>query len=326
MIAATHLQILSAYAVFFFWMLAERLGLPLPAGPFLVAAGTLAGTGRIKLGVALVLVGAASLVGDLVWYEVGRRLGTRALGLLCRISMEPDSCVRRSENFFERYGPYSLLVAKFIPGLRTAAPPLAGALGMPRRRFVSYDVLGALLWAAAYLGTGYVFAGRLEQIAAYVFQTSGLLAATAVVGALGIYVGGKYVRRWRVLRQLQGPRITPEELKQRMESGEPLAIVDLRHTLDFLASPYLIPGAIRIPLEKLELRQQEIPRGREVVLYCTCPNEASSARARLLLRQQGIAEARVLAGGFHGWRELGLPLEPYDWDSAPADAPKALHG
>lgn len=318
---AAQLQILGAYVVFFLWTLAGRLGLPLPAGPFLVAAGTLAKTGRMSLAIALALVGAASLAGDVLWYELGRRLGSKVLGWLCHISLQPDSCVRRSENFFAKHGPPSLLVAKFLPGLSTVAPTLAGSLGVSRRRFVFYDSLGALLWGAAYLGTGYVFSDRLEQVASYVFQSSSLLAAAALLAALATYLGGKYVRRRRLLRRLQVPRITPEDLKQRLESGEPLAIVDLRHPLDFLASPYLIPRAIRIPLEELDLRHQEIPRDRDVVLYCTCPTEASSARALLLLRQRGIWRASALIGGFHKWRHQGYPLQPYDFDSAPATAP-----
>lgn len=195
---AAHLQILGAYVVFFLWTLAGRLGLPLPAGPFLVAAGTLAKTGRMSLAIALILVGAASLAGDVLWYELGRRLGSRVLGWLCRISLEPDSCVQRSENFFAKHGPASLLVAKFLPGLSTVAPSLAGSLGVSRRRFVFYDTLGALLWGAAYLGTGYVLSDRLEQIAAYVFGTSSLLAVALLLAALTIYVGGKYARRRRM--------------------------------------------------------------------------------------------------------------------------------
>ncbi len=194
---------------------------------------------------------------------------------------------------------------------------------MSRWRFVFYNSLGALLWGAVYLGTGYVFSDRLEQAAAYIFKTSGLLAVAVVMGALGLYVARKYAQRRRLLRRLRVSRITPEELRLRLERGDPVAIVDLRHPLDFLVAPYRIFGAIRIPLEELELRHQEIPRDRDVVFYCSCPNEASSARAMLLLRQRGIHRAHALAGGFHQWRDQGFPLEPGDLASVPLPSSKA---
>jgi membrane protein DedA with SNARE-associated domain len=256
------------YLVIFGWVFLEQVGLPLPAIPVLFAAGALAGAGRLSLPLALALAVVAALAGDLIWYEIGRRKGGRVLNFLCRISLEPDSCVRNTEAVFARHGARSLLVAKFLPGLGTAAPPLAGIFRMRLPRFLLFDGLGAVLWAGAFVVLGYLFSGHLERMA----TTAGRLGAwvlVLLVGALGAYVLGKYIRRRRFIRKLRVARITPEELREKQEAGEAIVVVDLRHSLDFEAEPQVIPGAVRMDTEELADRHHEIPRDREVVLYCT---------------------------------------------------------
>jgi membrane protein DedA with SNARE-associated domain len=256
------------YAVLFTWVAAEQIGLPLPATPLLLAAGALAGTGRMSFPLVVGTAVLASLVGDLGWYEVGRRKGMKVLSLLCRLSLEPDSCVRRTEDMFIRHGARALLVAKFVPGLSTVAPPLAGIFHMRRWRFLVFDGVGAAIWAGAFTGLGLLFSAQLERITAGLTRL-GSWVLVGLAAGLVAYVAWKYIHRQRFLRQLRIARITPEELKQKLDAGQDVMVVDLRHALDFEAEPHVIPGAIRLSAEELERRHQEIPRSHDVVLYCT---------------------------------------------------------
>ncbi len=256
------------YTVLFVWVLAEQLGLPIPSLPMLLAAGALAGAGDLGLGWAVALALAACLIADSLWYEIGRRRGGRILSFLCRISLEPESCVRRTEDAFQNHGPRSLLIAKFLPGLNTAAPPMAGVTGMPLRRFLLFDSLGALLWAAGAALVGFVFSGQLERLALYLSRI-GDLALVLVVLLFAAYLARKYHARRQFQRRLWMDRITVEDLKSKLDAGEPVAILDLRHPLDFLPYPQLLPGAIRMAPEEVEKRSAEIPRDRDIVLYCT---------------------------------------------------------
>lgn len=210
------------YSVLFVWVLAEQVGFPLPAIPVLLAAGALARAGPLNFAFVLGWAILASLLSDVLWYELGRRRGRPILSWLCRISLEPDSCVRRTEDVFARYGSRSLLVAKFIPGFSTAAPPLSGAFHMRLGRFLLFDSLGTLIWAGAFAGLGYLFSKQLEYVAAYA-QRLGVTLVVIMVGGLAAYMIWKYVQRRRFLRPLRTSRITPEELKQKLDAGEDLA-------------------------------------------------------------------------------------------------------
>ena len=256
------------YVVLLAWVFAEQVGLPLPAMPLLLAAGALAGTGRLSFFASLYCAILAALAADLVWYYLGRRKGIRVLQLLCKISLEPDSCVRRTEGIFAKQGARSLLLAKFLPGLSTVAPPLAGIFHMRLRRFLFYDGVGSLLWAGTFLGLGFVFSGQIEHVAEYLASFGGWLGVLAV-GALVGYVAYKFVARQRFLRELRISRITVDELKEKIDSGEEFTIVDLRHSMDFEAEPETIPGAFRMDAKELEEKDDRLPRDREVILYCT---------------------------------------------------------
>lgn len=256
------------YAVLFAWVLAEQLGFPLPAIPILLAAGALAGAGQMNLALALALAMAAALTSDTLWYQLGRRRGARVLEWLCRISLEPDSCVRKTENLFGRHGPWALLYAKFIPGLNTVAPPLAGVFQLRLSRFLAYDAAGALLWAGAFAGLGYLFSDQLERVATYALGLgSGSLAL--VGGGFVGWLAWKYVERQRFLRELHIARISPEELLAKIEAGEGVVVVDLRHRVEFEADGEKLLGALHLDPNEIENRHQEIPRDRDVVLYCT---------------------------------------------------------
>ncbi len=253
------------YTVLFGWVLLEQLGLPLPSAPLLIAAGALARAGKMNLTFALALPFVAVILADLFWYFLGRYRGGRILKLLCRISLEPDSCVRRTENLFIRHGARSLLVAKFIPGLNTAASSLAGIFRMPVRRFMIFASLGALFWVVSVTSLGLILGDQLEQVA---LRWGGWLVA-ALAGSLAAYVLWKFIQRQRFLRRLRIARITPKELMDKINAGENISIVDLRQPMDVEAFPQMIPGALRIAMEEIEERHGEIPRDRDVVLYCS---------------------------------------------------------
>lgn len=254
------------YALLFFWVLAEQSALPLPSVPLLLAVGTLSHTGRLHLLPAIACSIIAALIADTVWFAVGRRGGRHVLRLICRISLEPESCVRQTENAFVKYGMRSLLVSKFIPGLNAVAAPLAGHSRSSYPRFVTYDSAGALLWSAAYLGAGYVFSDQLEDMIGYASRMGSNLVLL-VIALIGLWIGWKLLQRRRFLKQLDVARITPAELQEFLDAGEDLFIVDLRSSLT--EEPELIPGAVRMRVDELSTRSHEIPRDRDIILFCS---------------------------------------------------------
>jgi membrane protein DedA with SNARE-associated domain len=253
----------------FAFVLAEQAGLPIPAVPVLLGVGALTGAGRMSMTLAFAAALAASLPPDVIWYELGRQRGGRVLASLCRISLEPDSCVRNTENLFLRRGRGALFIAKFFPGLSTVAPPLAGMVGIARWQFLVLDIAAAILWAGTWMTLGYIFSDALEVVASWAGRLGNSLGV--VIGAaLAGYVLYKFVQRRRFIRSLRVARITPEELKRRLDVGdETLAIIDTRSALDVHAEPFAVPGALWIPAEDVSRRQTELPRGRELVLYCS---------------------------------------------------------
>jgi membrane protein DedA with SNARE-associated domain len=254
--------ILPALAVF------EQMGIPLPAVPALLATGALAATGGVRLWLVIAAIVVVTLPVDLVWHELGRRRGVQMLSGLCRMTLEPDICVRRTQNLFLRFGVRTLLVSKFLPGLTTVLPPLAGAFGVSRLQFALYDVGGSILWSGVWLGLGYLFSETIEALIVRI-SSLGHTAILLVVAAVGGYLGLKYLRRWLFLRRLRVARISPEALKAKLEAGETVAIIDLRSELDVLAVPFAIPGSRWIAAERLDDALSEIPRDRELVLYCS---------------------------------------------------------
>jgi membrane protein DedA with SNARE-associated domain len=256
------------YAALIALVLAEQLGLPIPASPFLLAAGALAGAGRLSLAKALAYGVLAAVIGNAVWYGLGRRFGGGVLRQLCRISLEPDSCVRQTENIFARFGARSLLVVRFIPGLSAVTTPLAGVFKVHPGHFLLYDVAGAALWVGVFEGLGYLFSNQLERVAHHALRL-GSTFLILLLAALAGYLAWKYIKRRNFLRQLDIARITPEELKARIDAGEDVVIVDVRHSLEFEASPETIPGAIHLPTDKMDEYEGGIPRDRDIILYCT---------------------------------------------------------
>jgi len=257
-----------SYLLLFAATLGEQLGLPLPSAPLLLAAGALARSGQLTLGLALLLPVCASLIAHQVWFEAGRRYGTKVLRLICRISLEPDSCVRRTEGTFTRYGQGSVLAGPFVPGLSTVVPPLAGMSGMSRGRFLLLDGAGATLWASVFVSLGWLFGAQLAELFEPAVRMGAPFVAAAAL-AFGAWLGFKIYQRQSLLRDLRVARISPLDLKARLDAGESALIVDLRHSLELLSDPRTLPGALVVAADELAQRWQEIPRDREIILYCS---------------------------------------------------------
>jgi membrane protein DedA with SNARE-associated domain len=256
------------YVTLFALIFVDQLGAPVPGVPFLLGAGALVAAGKLGFPAALVTATAAAFAADLVWFALGRRKGPPALRFLCRVALEPDACVRRAEAVFERNGARALLFAKFIPGVDLVAPPIAGMVGMPLRRFTLFDVAGSSIWVALFLGIGAGLRGQIEGVVAW-FERLGTPLGVGVAAVIALYAGSKWLARRRLIRKLRTLRVHPDEVVRRLAANEPLVIVDLRQNLDFAADPRTLPGARRISVEDLESRHAEIPRDRDVVLYCT---------------------------------------------------------
>jgi len=287
----------------------EQLGLPLPALPWLLAAGALSATGQFNLASGTAVAVIACLLADAAWFYLGRYRGNAVLALLCRISLEPDSCVRRTQNVFTKYGMKGVLVAKFIPGMSTVAPPLAGMSGTSAARFLFVDGLGSLLYVGCLLSVGYLFNRQIDQIVAALARIGGSALSLVLVIAVA-YIAYRFWQRQRLLQELRIARITVGELRQKLEAGEVPLIFDLRSAAALEQDPTLIQGAIHLSLEEFEKRQAEFPRDRDIVVYCSCPNEVSSARLALQLQRKGFTRVRPLLGGIDAWREQNYPVEP----------------
>src|SRR5438874_3581363 len=214
----------------------EQMGVPLPATPWLLAAGALAGAGKMNWVVALGASAFGSVVADFIWFYLGRHYGNRVLNLLCRISLEPDSCVRRTQDVFTRYGMRGVVAAKFIPGLSTLAPPLAGSSGVSAARFFSFDGVGSLLYGGAFILVGVLFSHQLEQVIDALASLGGS-ALALVAGLVALYLGYKYFQRHRLLRELRMARIGVDELYQKLEAGEDPLILDLRSHAELRRDP-----------------------------------------------------------------------------------------
>ena len=308
------LQFLARHGTFwmFFATLGERLGLPLFVTPLLVAAGALAAMGKLHLGLLLLVTTVACLVGDTVWYELGRWKGSALFGLLCRISFQPDSCVRRSQLALEKHTGLSLLWAKWIPGVGRLALPLAGAAQLPRLRFQLYNALGSILWLSVLLAAGYLSMRTIDWLGLFVI-TAQWAVLLAILASLVMALRSYWERR-KFLKALRMARISPEEVYQQVESGEQPIIVDLRHPLDFLSAPRTLPNAVRMDPTEITQRWAELPPNREIVVYCTCPNEATAVKVAMELRKLGVDHVRPLAGGLAEWERLGFPVDRHFGD------------
>jgi membrane protein DedA with SNARE-associated domain/rhodanese-related sulfurtransferase len=297
------------YLWLFLLALLERIGLPLLLTPVMIAAGAVAGLGDMSLTAIIVLTVIASELGDWLWYELGRSRGASVLRILCKISLEPDSCVRKSENAFALHTTTALIYSKFLPGIGHLGSPIAGLSGMSRRRFLVVNAVGSLIWAACFALVGYIPARKLP-IDVMLVTAAGWILVVLLLALIGNVVW-KYIQRQRFIRSLRVSRMMVDELKAALDRGERPFIVDLRHALEFVVDPRTVPTAVRISPDELPARNAEIPRDREVVLYCTCPSEATSAKVAMDLKKIGITRVRPLAGGLKAWQDQGYPMDEF---------------
>jgi membrane protein DedA with SNARE-associated domain len=244
--------------------LLERVGAPLLFSPVLVAAGALAAGGHLRFDVAVWIALATCVLGDTLWYEIGRRKGDRVLAMLCRISLEPDSCVRRSKVFFEKSTNRTLVFSKWLPGVSHVVPAVAGLSGIERQHFFVTNTAGSALWIVVLMLAGYLPVERM-----HVASAVGPILFEASLLALALNVGIKYAQRRQFLNALYKSRITPEEVLQMLDSDEKIVILDLRHPLDSIADPRTLPGAIRVLPAEVTSRADTLPKNEEIILYCT---------------------------------------------------------
>jgi len=296
-----------AVAVVFAVTFAARVGLPVPAAPVLVVAGGIAAIAEPVLLFAMVASTLlANVLGDAVWFYAGRVYGYHFMRLLCKISISPDSCVRRSESLITRWGGLSLVAAKFVPGVSVVAPPMAGALGMSSWRFLAFETVAALLWAGVFLALGWLFREQIQAVLDALANAGGVATAALVVRRKA----RRWWRRRAFLRTTSMPRATIGELVTLMTRDPPPIVIDVRGEAGIQVDPRRIPGALPIPLKALQERRAELPfesGEREIILYCSCPNEVSAALAAQALVARGFKRARPLAGGLEAWVEAGHP-------------------
>ena len=256
------------YPIFFLVVLAESLGLPVPAFPIILIGAALAAELHFRLGVIVALSVLPALFGDSLWYYLGRRRGRSILRKLCSLSLNADSCVGRTEDFFAQNGLKTLLFAKFVPGLNAVASPLAGMLKTSYARFLAFDLAGVTLWVLSAVLLGLGFRAEVELLVdglAAFGKTSAVIVSVLLAG----WFLWKWLERRRFLRRLGRSRISPQDLRERLGQGENLVVVDLRSDLAYQQEGFRIPGAIHIPPREFHLRNEEIPKGRPVVMYCT---------------------------------------------------------
>lgn len=290
----------------FFNVLAEQIGLPVPAYPVLLVTGALSVEGRYSWPALLAVAVTACLIADLAWYAAGRRYGSKVLRTICRISISPDSCVRQTESLFERWGIWSLLFAKFIPGFATLATALAGNMRVPLAAFIAVDALGATLFAGVGIGLGVIFHAAIDDILE-VFASLGQIGIVLVLAALVFFLLSRWWQRERLLRQLRSARITVPELQGLIDSGSLPAIIDVRSAGSRLRDG-TIPGAQAWPAQTGDAAPA-FPLDMEVIVYCACPNEVSAAKVARQLHQAGFRHVRPLLGGIDAWIAAGLPVE-----------------
>ncbi|HWW96810.1 MAG TPA: VTT domain-containing protein [Edaphobacter sp.] len=308
-----------AYLIIFLWVLVEQIGIPIPSVPVLLTAGTLSATHRVSwIAITLAML-LGCVVADTVWFALGRRYGNSVLKLLCRFSFEASTCVSKTENYFSRRGAVTLLFAKFVPGLSTVAAPIAGQTGMSLPRFLAWDLAGSFIWGETFILAGRFF-GDLAKKSAPFFAWLGHFAILIFVLMVLGFLAHRIWKQRKFLQQVRELRLEPSELKTMLDMAEtnhtpPPFIVDLRHPLDYLPDPRVLPGALRIGPNELKQHSEIIPRDRDVILYCTCPSEETSARLALQLHKMGVYRVRPLRGGFDGWKQAGYPLVDYVTDT-----------
>ncbi len=302
------LQTIAHYGLLFVFVvvLVEQLGAPIPAYPVLMLAGAMAARGESSILALFALAVLAALIADHLWYLAGHRLGRRILRLLCKISLTPDHCVRQTESIFTRWGPSTLMVAKFIPGFASVATALSGALRIRRGVFLLFDGIGASLWVAGGLALGWVFSSAIEDVVA-TLGNLGKWGIGLVLAALALFIAAKWWQRHQFQMQLRMQRITVATMAELMDRGEAPVLIDVRAA--GAAPQSRIPGAIHMVGDSLPPELDAVSHDALVVVYCACPNEASAVLVAKKLMARGFRNVLPLAGGIDAWTAAGRLLQ-----------------
>jgi membrane protein DedA with SNARE-associated domain/rhodanese-related sulfurtransferase len=298
---ANLISLLQEYGVLivFIVVLVEQMGAPLPAYPVLIVSGALAvDKGGASLAGVLAISLAACMLADFFWFRAGRHYGKRILKLLCRISLSPDYCVSQTEDNFRKWGPKSLIVAKFIPGFNTIGPPLAGAMGTRVSVFFSFSALGGLLWSLTGVSIGAYFHANVDEVLD-MLATMGSTALSVLGTLLALFVLFKYVERRRFQRAMRTERISVDQLKDLLADGHEPVLIDARSATAQQMDPP-VPGALLLNGDPLKI-VNALPRDRHIVVYCSCPNDVTAATVAKQLQQHGYTLARPLHGGLEAW-------------------------
>jgi len=288
-------------------VLALQAGLPLPAYPTLIIAGTLAAMGGSPVWQVVGAGVGAALVADTGWYAAGRRFGMRVLSTLCRMSLSQDSCVRQTESIFQRFGAASMLFAKFIPGFASVATALAGALRLNYLKFVIFDAGGAGLWVGVAVLLGFLFSDAIGTVIEKL-NSLGRYGVMIVIAGFIAWIVFKWLRRYLFIRQLRMDRVSVDELRDMMEQNKVQALVDVRSAITQEATGR-IPGARAIDMQNIAAGFKDVPVDGEVIVYCACPNEATAVKVAQRLQRLGFKRIRPLHGGIDAWIEAGLDVE-----------------
>ena len=296
----------SVYWVLWLNTLLHELGVPLPMTPTALVAGARAVTGTLSPLLLIVMIIAGMVIGNAAWFAAGRRYGSAVLKLLCRVSISPDTCVARTEGTFGRWGWSALVIGRFLPGVTLVAPPLAGALGMKWSTFLALTVAGSALFGLVVVGAGMLLYEQidfvLQQLLIFGREAVGILAVL-----LALYIGWRWWRR-RIALAIGVPRIDVQELRALIDAGEPIELIDVRGRNANQLDQRQIPGAVVMHLDEIEAGRFVAARDRQIIVYCSCPNEASAAKAVQLLHKHGYLRARPLRGGLDAWIASERPV------------------
>jgi len=291
----------------FLSLLLEGAGLPLPSYPILMLAAALAPQAHYQVPEVVLTGVAAMLIADFAWLMAGRRYGTYVVRLLCRISLTPDSCVRSTGEMFGKVGPSILLFTKFVPGFSSISIVLAGATRVSLLVFTLLDTIGVCLYVSTGVLLGALFHNAIADTLV-ILTKIGQGGVLIVLAALGLFLMRKWLQRQRLIRQLRMDRITIDELRQLVDDGAQPVILDVRpHELR--TSEGIIPGSLPASVSNIAQVAQDINTDQEVIIYCSCPNEVSAAKAALHLKRMGFTKIRPLLGGIDAWTRSGQEVE-----------------
>ena len=289
---------------------ANQLCLPIPSVVFLMAAGALSAQRGMQASVVIVLAVSGCLAADGIWFWFGRRWGSQAMRLFCRLTADPRRCASDAHEKFRRHGLRILCVAKFLPGLDGVMPPLVGAEGVSVPGFLAFDALGSFLWSGFYVALGYLLSNQLDLAIRWA-KHFGTALGIAMGVPIALYAGWRGLALARMIHRLRLRRISPAMLNRKLKSKGKIAVLDLLNFEDETEgeTSEAIPGAFRVDPSRLRKSPSiAVPDDVEMILYCPSGGEMVSARVAMALNRIGIDKVWVLEGGLKAWREQGFPV------------------